>query len=271
MTNPEVSLLDDIPLPPDYDIHIREDYSFQEVWDWIGPKMFYNKILGYKGNYPRDLANKTSKALQLNDDVVRIQDFVQKNNFNLMLPKAMWKFFRTKAKGNDLIILDDNLNTVSTFSFPRQKKNKELCLTDYIDPKMDSICFFVCTTGNKISDFANLWIDEGRYQDAFILQGLALATAEALAEIVHRDIRISWGFPDSTDMQLIDIMLAKYRGCRYSFGYPACPNLKDQQKLWQLINPEKINIKLTDGFMMDPEASVSAIVFHHPEAKYFSV
>ena len=88
---------------------------------------------------------------------------------------------------------------------------------------------------------------------------------------MHAKIRALWGFPDSPDMTMMERFQAKYRGCRYSFGYPACPRLEDQATLWKLLNPEQIGVRLTDGFMMDPEASVSAIVFHHPAAKYFSV
>lgn len=260
-----------LPTPPDFDLHIKTDYSFQEIWNLIGPKMFYNKILGYKGNYISDLENNDEKALLLKNNLKRIQDFVISNTFNLMQPKALWQFFRAKSNGDEILIFNGKNDLLTTFTFPRQKKHSLLCLSDYISQTNDSLCFFVCTAGNKVSEFANLWIEEGRYQDAFLLQGLALATAEALAELVHKDIRSQWGLTDPKNITLDEIMKGKYSGCRYSFGYPACPNLEDQEKLWNLLNPKLINVELTEGFMMDPEASVSAIVFHHPEAKYFSV
>jgi 5-methyltetrahydrofolate--homocysteine methyltransferase len=102
------------------------------------------------------------------------------------------------------------------------------------------------------------------------LQALGIETAEAAAEWLHRRIREDWGFPDSPTMTMQDRFTSRYRGKRYSFGYPACPNLEDQTKLFQLLKPEEIGVHLTEGFMMEPEASVSAMVFHHPDCSYFS-
>ncbi len=104
-----------------------------------------------------------------------------------------------------------------------------------------------------------------------VLQALAIETAEAFAEYLHSLIRAQWGFADSLQMSMMDRFQAKYRGKRYSFGYPACPRLEDQAKLFRLLRPEDIGVQLTEAYMMDPEASVSAMVFHHPEATYFSV
>ena len=100
---------------------------------------------------------------------------------------------------------------------------------------------------------------------------LALESAEAYAELLHSQIRKAWGYPDAPEMTMMERFQAKYRGKRYSFGYPACPKLDDQATLSQLLQPGEIGVQLTDGFMMDPEASVSAIVFHHPQATYYSV
>ena len=110
------------------------------------------------------------------------------------------------------------------------------------------------------------------YEFVAALRGSAsgFESAEAFAEIVHRKIRESWGIPDK-DISMEDIFKAKYTGIRLSYGYPACPNLDDQQKLFKLLKPEQIGVYLTEGMMMDPEASVSALVFHHPQAKYFRV
>jgi 5-methyltetrahydrofolate--homocysteine methyltransferase len=103
------------------------------------------------------------------------------------------------------------------------------------------------------------------------LQALAIETAEAAAEWLHRRIREDWGFPDPADMTMLERFQARYRGKRYSFGYPACPRLEDQAGIWKLLRPEEIGVALTEGFMMEPEASVSALVFHHPDCTYFGV
>jgi 5-methyltetrahydrofolate--homocysteine methyltransferase len=104
-----------------------------------------------------------------------------------------------------------------------------------------------------------------------VLQALALESAEGYAELLHAQIRSLWGFPDGVEMTMLDRFKANYRGKRYSFGYPACPRLEDQEILFRVLRPEELGVQLTDGFMMDPEASVSALAFHHPNARYFSV
>ena len=113
--------------------------------------------------------------------------------------------------------------------------------------------------------------NSGDYLRSHVLQALALETAEAYAELLHTQLRSLWGFPDPIDESMLDRFKANYRGKRYSFGYPACPRLEDQQQLFALLRPEEIGVQLTDGCMMDPEATVSAVVFHHPQAGYFSV
>jgi 5-methyltetrahydrofolate--homocysteine methyltransferase len=113
--------------------------------------------------------------------------------------------------------------------------------------------------------------DGGNFLKSHILQALAIESAEGYAEMMHSQIRGAWGFPDLPKTTMMDRFQAKYRGKRYSFGYPACPRLEDQGLLFELLGPQEIGVQLTEGFMMDPEASVSAIVFHHPDAKYFGV
>ena len=115
------------------------------------------------------------------------------------------------------------------------------------------------------------WKRAGEFFKAHAVQALALETAEACAEWLHRRIREDWGFPDPPGMTMQERFVSRYRGKRYSFGYPACPNLEDQQGLWKLLRPEDIGVALTEGMMMDPEASVSALVFHHPDCTYFNV
>jgi 5-methyltetrahydrofolate--homocysteine methyltransferase len=117
-----------------------------------------------------------------------------------------------------------------------------------------------------------MWKGQGRYLDSHILQVLALEGAEAFAELLHQKVRAMWGFPDPAGISKQELFRANYQGRRYSFGYPACPRLEDQGQLWRLLEPERhIGVGLTEGFMMEPEGSVSALVFHHPQAKYFNL
>ena len=123
--------------------------------------------------------------------------------------------------------------------------------------------------GRGCASCAERWKEEGEYLRSHALQALAIETAEAFAEMLHARLRTQWGFPDPPGLPLQDKLKAHYRGIRVSFGYPACPDLSDQRILFDLLRPEQVGLGLTEGFMMDPEASVSALVFHHPEAKYF--
>ncbi len=130
---------------------------------------------------------------------------------------------------------------------------------------------FITSVGKGVRELSESLKNRGDYLKSHILQALAIETAEAYAEFLHSQIRRGWGWADPVGMTMMERFQAKYQGKRYSFGYPACPRLDDQRILFDLLQPEEIGVQLTDGFMMDPEASVSAIVFHHPGATYFSV
>jgi 5-methyltetrahydrofolate--homocysteine methyltransferase len=185
------------------------------------------------------------------------------------------------SEGNALFVFGENepsSKPLAVFEFPRQAKEDGLCLSDYAQPRalakagaMDQAALFCVTAGKGVRARSEELKKRGEYLKAHGLAALALETAEAYAELLHAQLRAQWGFPDSPDMTMMERFQAKYRGCRYSFGYPACPRLDDQALLWKLIDPTEIGVELTDGFMMDPEASVSALVFHHPEARYFGV
>ncbi|MEK6287174.1 MAG: methionine synthase [Acidobacteriota bacterium] len=170
-------------------------------------------------------------------------------------------------------------NPVATFRFPRQRKEDGLALSDLVLPagfdgstrRRDHIALFVTTAGEGIREIAEEAKQAGEYLRSYALQALALETAEAAAEWLHARLRRAWGFPDSPDLSRQALFQARYRGKRYSFGYPACPDLESQAGLFSLLHPEEIGVQLTEGFMMEPEASVSALVFHHPDATYFSV
>jgi len=133
----------------------------------------------------------------------------------------------------------------------------------------DYVALFAVTCGAGVRELSERWKEEGQYLRSHALQALAIESAEAFAEMLHARLRTQWGFPDPPGLDLEQKLKAHYRGIRVSFGYPACPNLADQRILFDLLRPEQIGLGLTEGFMMDPEASVSALVFHHPEARYF--
>jgi 5-methyltetrahydrofolate--homocysteine methyltransferase len=185
--------------------------------------------------------------------------------------RAVWQFFEAERDGNSIhLFAPGGSSPIHTFHFGRQPREDGLCLSDYILDPRDSLALFVTTAGEGVRARAEEAKAAGRYFEAHALQALAIETAEAAAEWLHRRLREEWGFPDPPTLTMQERFTSRYRGKRYSFGYPACPNLDDQQGIWKLLNPDEIGVRLTDGMMMDPEASVSALVFHHPDCAYFT-
>ena len=192
-----------------------------------------------------------------------------------MQVKAVWQYFEAERDGNAVhLFAPDATSPLHTFHFGRQRRDEGLCLSDYIldaeDGRRDHLALFVVTAGAGVREKSEAWKGAGEFFKAHAIQALAIETAEGTAEWLHRRIREDWGFPDPPTLTMHDRFTSKYRGKRYSFGYPACPNLDDQQGLFQLLLPEEIGVRLTEGMMMDPEASVSALVFHHPDCAYFT-
>jgi 5-methyltetrahydrofolate--homocysteine methyltransferase len=183
---------------------------------------------------------------------------------------GVYQWFRARAAGQTLTLHAAGGQPAAAFTFPRQPDGERLCLADYVrDDGEDYVALFAVTCGAGVRERAAADRERGDYLRSHALQALAIECAEATAEWLHARLRTLWGFPDPPELSVADKLKARYRGLRVSFGYPACPELADQATLWRLLRPEEIGVTLTEGFMMDPEASVSALVFHHPVAKYF--
>ncbi|MEE8396428.1 MAG: methionine synthase [bacterium] len=265
----------DLPMAPapDLERHVLRALSLDEVWEFVNPQMLYGKHMGLRGNVRNLIANRDPKAIELQGIMEEVKADCRKDG---MHARALWQFFPATSEGNTLTLrAPTGGEAVETFVFPRQAKPGGLALPDLVLPadgfRMDNLCLFVVTAGEGIREKAETLKEAGEYVKSHALQALALETAEAAAEWLHAKIRAMWGFADPPALTPTERFQAKYRGKRYSFGYPACPNLEDQAKLWALLEPAAIGVSLTDGFMMEPEASVSAMVFHHPDASYFSV
>jgi 5-methyltetrahydrofolate--homocysteine methyltransferase len=263
----------DIPLPaaPYLERKVRNVPHLAEVWSYINPFMLYGRHLGFKGNFEQALAERDEKALELYHNV----ETVKQEAARFMKVKAVWQFFEAERDGNSIHLFAAGGDTpIHTFHFGRQRRENGLCLSDYIldaeDGRRDHLAVFVTTAGACIRERAEEWKQAGEFFKAHAVQALALETAEGAAEWLHRRLREDWGFPDPPTTTMHDRFTSKYRGKRYSFGYPACPNLDDQQAIWKLIHPDEIGVRLTEGMMMEPEASVSALVFHHPDCAYFT-
>ncbi|WNZ65898.1 vitamin B12 dependent-methionine synthase activation domain-containing protein [Myxococcus sp. MxC21-1] len=194
-----------------------------------------------------------------------------------MQARAVFQFYKAGSDGNRVVLFDGaSGKEAASFDFPRQDREGGLCLADYLRPleggaPTDNVAMFVVTAGSGIRELSEELKAKGEFLKMHAVQALALETAEGYAELLHTQLRSMWGTPDRQDMTMLERFRAEYVGKRYSFGYPACPRLEDQSKLFAALRPEDIGVQLTDGSMMEPEASVSAIVFHHPQASYFSV
>ncbi|MEI6082914.1 MAG: methionine synthase [Verrucomicrobiota bacterium] len=271
-THRSIRIHEELPLPVPYpDRKVRDVPQLREIWEYINPQMLYVRHLGFKTNYEKALAARDPKALELYNLVEEVK--VEAAKF--MKVKAVWQFFEAEVDGNSIKLFSPPrplaAAPIHVFNFHRQRKPDGLCLADYINAPHDSVAMFVVGAGTGIRQRAEEYKAQGEYLKSHALQALAIETAEGCAEWLHRRIREDWGFPDPADMTMLNRFTTKYRGRRYSFGYPACPALEDQAGIWKLLKPEEIGVQLTEGFMMDPEASVSALVFHHTDCAYFGV
>jgi len=263
------------PVPPDLKPHVVSDFAVDEIFRYINPIMLYGKHLGLRGGLERRLQEKDPKATELQKRVLSLQDEILEQK--LITAQAVYRFFAADAEGDRLNVYESPSSSkpLAVFDFPRQPKGERLCLSDFIRPagvKRDFVAMYVVTCGAGVRELSERYREAGEYLKSHALQAIALESAEGFAELLHERLRRMWGIGDPAGLTIREKFQGRYRGIRVSFGYPACPDLGDQAKLFALLEPEKhCGVRLTEGFMMDPEASVSALVFHHPQARYFSV
>lgn len=288
----KVSVLEDIPEPPFYGVKIIEEICLDEVFKYV------NEVALFRGQW--QFRKKTLSDDEYNklvkDKVLPIYEELKRKvkENKLLVPKVVYGYFPAQSEKNDLIIYkpknfyeDDLINQWGInikeyeleeyirFTFPRQINKLNLCISDFILPvesgRFDIIPFMVVTIGEQATEHSKFLYSSDNYSDYLFFHGLSVETAEALAEYWHKKIReeLKIDYADAKDIK--KLFQQGYRGTRYSFGYPACPNLEDQVKLFKLLSPERIGVTLTEGYQMVPEQSVSAIIIHHPEAKYFTI
>jgi 5-methyltetrahydrofolate--homocysteine methyltransferase len=262
------------PVPPFWGTRMIERVPVRALLPFLNERMLYQFHWGYRKNgrtlddYMTWARSELRPILDGLIDRVLAEEILQ--------PRAVYGYFPCAADGNDLIVFAaDGSAELARFSFPRQARDGGLCVADFFrdasGPERDVIGLQAVTIGARASEAAREWFAADHYRDYLYLHGLSVEMAEALAEYVHAAIRAELGFAGE-EAQNFDALLGQgYRGSRYSFGYPACPNLADQRPLLALLGAERIGIGLSDEDQLEPEQSTSAIVVHHPQAKYFSV
>ena len=273
--SPTLAPAPDVPLPPFLGSRVRTDFDMREVFGYLNELTLFSTQWQFRkggvkvADYDRQIAETARPALErlkklcLDEDILR--------------PAAAYGFFPAASDGNTLTVYHDDGRTPRVaFDFPRQDHGDHLCLSDYVNPAADGravdyVGFMAVTMGRRVTEVAQEWYNAGKYQDYMFLHGLGVESAEALAEFFHRQLRLEWGIGGDDAKEVRKLFKKHYRGCRYAFGYPACPRLDDQAQLFQLIEPERIGLVLSEQFQLEPEQSTTAIVMHHPQAKYFNV
>ncbi|MDD5218508.1 MAG: methionine synthase [Candidatus Omnitrophica bacterium] len=263
-----------IPEPPFWGYRMLTDINVEDVFPFINQVALFRAQWQFKrGNMTEDQYAQIirSKVIPLFAEL-KAKYLREK----ILQPRAIYGYYPCYAEGNDLVVLDPSSRKEKTrFTFQRQIKPPFLCLSDYFYPKAfkktDVLGMQVVTIGRRASEAAQELFKGDKYSDYLYLHGLSVESAEALAEFVHARIRRELGIADSDSPTVEGILQQKYQGARYSFGYSACPNLEDQKKLFELIPAHEIGVSLSETFQLIPEQSTSAIVTHHPQARYFNL
>jgi len=273
-----------IPEPPFWGVRVVKDYDLREIFHYINDTALFKNQWQLKTASQEDYARLVEEKYRpikkkLEEDVIAAGWFE---------PKVVYGYFPAQGDGNDVVVYSvpssqfpvlsekQNLRELLRFTFPRQKEGRRLCISDFFaapsSGKMDVLGLSLVTIGPKASVETQRLFEGGEYTRYLYLHGLSVETAEALAEFHHKKMREELGIAAEDSPHIRDLFHQKYRGSRYSFGYPACPHLEDQTKLFALLKPEEnVGVRLTSGFLLEPEQSTSAIVVHHLGAKYFVV
>ncbi|MCX6165692.1 MAG: cobalamin-dependent protein, partial [Ignavibacteriae bacterium] len=293
----KISVDNPVPKPPFLGSKIVDDLPVEKIYEYI------NEIALFRGSWnvykDRTKPDEEYNKLIQNEIIPVFNELKLKaKREKLLIPEVVYGYFPCQSDGNDLIIYKprnidseklydiwksiefENLNVNALeewtrFTFPRQSTEKHLCISDFFKSvdtgSFDIVSFQIVTVGKKASEYAQELYNKNKYQEYLYFHGLSVETTEALAEYWHKIIRKELGIDKNDSADIKKIFQQGYRGSRYSFGYPACPNLEDNKILFDILKPERIGVTLTEEWQMVPEQSTNAIVCHHPEAKYFFI
>jgi 5-methyltetrahydrofolate--homocysteine methyltransferase len=268
--SPEVATDNPVFVPPFLGSRVAKGIALDDVAAYLNKTALFRNQWGYRperGENDEEFKERVSVTLRAELDKAKAKD--------LLVPQVVWGYYAANAEGDDLVLwTDESRRTELTrFSFPRQRKAPWLCIADFFrsadSGEADYAAFHLVTVGPKISRETARLFAENRYSEYLHLHGLGVEMAEALAEYWHRRIREEWGFAHEDGTSLIGLFRQQYRGGRYSWGYPACPDLEDNAKVVDLLDGGRIGVTVSEGFQLHPEQSTLAIVCHHPQAKYF--
>ncbi|MGW3325526.1 methionine synthase [Streptomyces virginiae] len=268
----DVSVDNPIPTPPFWGTRVVKGIPLKDYASWLDEGALFKGQWGLK---QARAGGATYEELVESEGRPRLRGLLDKlHTENLLEAAVVYGYFPCVSKGEDLIILDEQGNERTRFTFPRQRRGRRLCLADFFRPEesgeIDVVGLQVVTVGSKIGEATAKLFESDSYREYLELHGLSVQLAEAMAEYWHARVRSELGFGGEDPAKVEDMFDLKYRGARFSLGYGACPDLEDRAKIADLLEPERIGVHLSEEFQLHPEQSTDAIVIHHPEAKYFN-
>ncbi|MHC4948774.1 MAG: vitamin B12 dependent-methionine synthase activation domain-containing protein, partial [Planctomycetota bacterium] len=265
------------PQPPFLGVRIVDDVDLDDVYRYV------NRVALFRGQWGFRRGSRTTEAAEreVREVAEPIFDRLRRRcrDEGILRPRVVYGYFPCHRDGDDLIVYEPDGGgqdrEAERFTFPRQAKTPGRCISDFfhhVDSDQEDVVAFQCVTmGPEVSLRARQLFEQHEYTEYLYLHGMGVECAEALAELWHQRIRRELGITGDDAEDVRGLFTQKYRGSRYSFGYPACPDLADQAGLFRLLEPERIGCTLTDSWQIEPEQSTSAIIVHHPEARYFNV
>ncbi|MCX4630772.1 methionine synthase [Streptomyces sp. NBC_01443] len=268
----DVAIDNPVPTPPFWGTRVVKGIPLKDYASWLDEGALFKGQWGLK---QARAGGATYEELVESEGRPRLRGLLDKlHTENLLEAAVVYGYFPCVSKGEDLIILDDDGNERTRFTFPRQRRGRRLCLADFFRPEesgeTDVVGLQVVTVGSKIGEATAKLFESDSYREYLELHGLSVQLAEAMAEYWHARVRAELGFGGEDPAAVEDMFDLKYRGARFSLGYGACPDLEDRAKIADLLQPERIGVHLSEEFQLHPEQSTDAIVIHHPEAKYFN-
>ena len=272
-----------VPRPPFWGARVVEKIELKAALAYINETMLFQVQWGFRKRrrVAKEWQDYVSREIR-----PRYRRLVKRaEREDILHPRAVYGYWPCNADGDDLLIFrppsgaidrpEHHREVLVRFTFPRQQRHPYWCLSDFWRPVragvVDVAALSIVTAGQRVSEVARQWFEDGHYQDYLFLHGLGVELAEALAEYMHKQVRTELGIAGRDARDLRKLFQQGYQGSRYSFGYPACPNLEDQEPLVRLLEPKRIGVTLTEGYQFDPEQTTSAIIAYHPEARYFNV
>jgi len=269
----DVALDNPVPTPPFWGTRVVKGIQLADYASWLDEGALFKGQWGLKQARTGD--GPTYEELVETEGRPRLRGWLDKlQTENLLEAAVVHGYFPCVSKGDDLILLHEDGTERTRFTFPRQRRGRRLCLADYFRPEetgeQDVVGLQVVTVGSRIGEETAKLFAANSYRDYLELHGLSVQLAEALAEYWHARVRAELAIGSGDPATLDGMLRTEYQGCRYSFGYPACPDLEDRAKIAVLLRPERIGVELSEEFQLHPEQSTDALVVHHPEAGYFN-